>query len=109
MKLHRKVEHNEKVCWAQKLGYYAQGQGHNHVRCQIEIKIRSEMTSYVLCKTLVPWLCSRSQPGIKAIIRDLRGHLLHTVTFLVFVLILVSVINIFVFKYNLHENISSDV
>ena len=42
------------------------------------------MTSYVLCKTLVPWLCSRSQPGIKAIIRDLRGHLLHTVTFLVF-------------------------
>ena len=83
MRLHRKIEHNEKVCWAQKLGYYAQGQGHNHVRCQIEIKIRSEMTGYVLCKTLVPWLCSRSQPGIKAIIRDLRGHLLHTVTFLV--------------------------
>ena len=52
MKLHRKIEHNEKVCWAQKLGYYAQGQGHNHVRCQIELKIRSEMTSYVLCKTL---------------------------------------------------------
>ena len=40
------------------------------------------MTSYVLCKTLVRWLCSRSQPGIKVIIRDLRGHLLHTVTFL---------------------------
>ena len=38
------------------------------------------MTSYVLCKS---WLCSRSQPGIKVIIRDLRGHLLHTVTFLV--------------------------
>ena len=37
------------------------------------------------------------------------GAFLHTVTFLVFVLILVSVINIFVFKYNLHENISSDV
>ena len=85
MKLHRKIEHNEKVCWAQKLGYYAQGQGHNHVRCQIELKIRSEMTSYVLCKTLVPWLCSRSQPGMKVIIRDLRGHLLHTVTFLVFI------------------------
>ena len=31
----------------------------------------------------VPWLCSRSQPGIKVIIRDLRGHLLHTVIFLV--------------------------
>ena len=28
-------------------------------------------------------LCSRSQPGIKVIIRDLRGHLLHTVTFVV--------------------------
>ena len=51
MKLHRKIEHNDKVCWAQILGYYAQGQGHNHVRCQIELKIRSEMTSYVLCKT----------------------------------------------------------
>ena len=32
---------------------------------------------------MVPWLCSRSQPGIKVIIRDIRGHLLHTVTFLV--------------------------
>ena len=31
----------------------------------------------------VPWLRSRSQPGIQVIIRDLRGHLLHTVTFLV--------------------------
>ena len=89
MKLHRKIEHNEKVCWAQKLGYYAQSQGHNHVRCQIELKIRSEMTSYVLCKALVPWLCSRSQPWIKAIIRDLQGHLLYTVTFLVFYLFFV--------------------
>ena len=35
-------------------------------------------------KVKVPWLCSRSQPGIKVIIRDLRGHLLQTVTFLVF-------------------------
>ena len=34
-------------------------------------------------KVKVLWLCSRSQPGIKVIIRDLRGHLLHTVTFLV--------------------------
>ena len=34
-------------------------------------------------KVKVPWLCSRSQPGIKVIIRDLPGHLLHTVTFLV--------------------------
>ena len=34
-------------------------------------------------KVKVPRLCSRSQPGIKVIIRDLRGHLLPTVTFLV--------------------------
>ena len=42
MKLHGKIEHNVKVCWAQELGYYAQCQGHNHVRCQIALKIRSE-------------------------------------------------------------------
>ena len=35
------------------------------------------------CARLVPRLCSRSQPGIKVIISGLRGHLLHTVTFLV--------------------------
>ena len=34
-KLHRKIEHYEKVCPAQELGSYAQGQGHNHVRGQI--------------------------------------------------------------------------
>ena len=43
MKLHRKIEYNEKVCWAQKLGYYAQGQGHNLVRCHIELKIRGHL------------------------------------------------------------------
>ena len=42
MKLHRKIEHHERVCRAQELGYYAQGQGHNHVRCQIALQIRSE-------------------------------------------------------------------
>ena len=47
------------VFHAQELGSYAQGQG--SLSC----------------------LCSRSQPGIKVIIRDLRGHLLYTVTFLV--------------------------
>ena len=35
MKLHRKIEHYDKVCHAQELGSYAQGQGHNHVRGQI--------------------------------------------------------------------------
>ena len=39
MKLYRKIEHNEKVCSAQELGSYAQGQGHNQVRDQIVPKI----------------------------------------------------------------------
>ena len=39
MKLHRKIEHNEKVYRAQELGSYAQGQGHNQVRGQIVPKI----------------------------------------------------------------------
>ena len=36
---HRKKEHNEKVCRAQELGSYAQGQGHNQVKGQIVPKI----------------------------------------------------------------------
>ena len=39
MKLHRKIEHNEKVCRAQDLDSYAQCQGHNKVRGQIVPKI----------------------------------------------------------------------
>ena len=42
MKLHRKIEYNEKVCHAQEFGSYAQGQSHNMVRGQIAPKIRSE-------------------------------------------------------------------
>ena len=34
-KLHRKIEHNVKVCRVQELGSYAQVEGHNHVRGQI--------------------------------------------------------------------------
>ena len=34
MTLHRKIEHNEKVCGAQELGFYAQGQGRNQVKGQ---------------------------------------------------------------------------
>ena len=41
MKLHRNIEHNEKVCCAQELGSYTQGQGNNQVRSQIAPKIRS--------------------------------------------------------------------
>ena len=38
-KLHRKIEHNEKVCHTQELGFYAQSQGHNQVKGQIVPKI----------------------------------------------------------------------
>ena len=38
-KLHRKIEHNGKVCRTQELGSYAQGQGHNQVKGQIVSKI----------------------------------------------------------------------
>ena len=38
-KLHRKIEHNKKVCRAQELDSYAQGQGHNQVKGQIVLKI----------------------------------------------------------------------
>ena len=34
MKLHRKVNHKEKVCRAHDLGSYAQGQGHSQVKGQ---------------------------------------------------------------------------
>ena len=34
MTLHRKIEHNEKVCRAQELGSYAHGQGRNQVKDQ---------------------------------------------------------------------------
>ena len=37
-KLHRKIEHKEKVCGVQELGSYAQGQGHK-VKGQIVPKI----------------------------------------------------------------------
>ena len=40
MKLHRKIEHNEKVCRAQELGSYAQDQGHNQVKGQIVLLIK---------------------------------------------------------------------
>ena len=39
MKIHRKIEHIEKVCGAQELGSYTQGQGHSQVKGQIVPKI----------------------------------------------------------------------
>ena len=44
MKLHRKIKHNEKVCDAQDLGFYTQGQGHNQVRGQIVPKMVSQQS-----------------------------------------------------------------
>ena len=44
-KLHKKIKHNEKVCCAQELGSYAQGQGHNQVRGQIVLKIVLHITT----------------------------------------------------------------
>ena len=41
MNFHSKIEHDEKVCRAQELGSYAQGQGYNHVKGQIAPKIVS--------------------------------------------------------------------
>ena len=40
-KLHRKIEHNEKVCCTQELGSYTQDQGNNQVIGQIAPKISS--------------------------------------------------------------------
>ena len=40
-KLHRRREHNEKLCCTQEVGSYAQGQGNNQVRGQTVPKIRS--------------------------------------------------------------------
>ena len=51
-KLHGKIEHNEKVCRAQELDSYAQGQGHNHVRGQIVSKIVLLIKSSKLDETL---------------------------------------------------------
>ena len=41
-KLHRNIEHNEKVCCVQEVGSNAQGQGHSQVRGQSAPNIRSE-------------------------------------------------------------------
>ena len=40
-KLHRKIEHNKKVCCTDELGSCAQAQDNNQVRGQIAPKIRS--------------------------------------------------------------------
>ena len=39
MTLHRKIEHNEKVCRAQELGSYAQGQGRK-VRSKVKLCLK---------------------------------------------------------------------
>ena len=50
-KLHRKIVHNEKVCRAQELGSYAQGQGHNQdQRSKRSLSNNSETTKANLTK-----------------------------------------------------------
>ena len=50
MKLHRKIEHNKKVCHAHDLGSYAEGQDHNHVRGQNRVLARTLTTEANLTK-----------------------------------------------------------
>ena len=45
MKLHRKIKHNEKVCHAQDLGSYAQGQGHDQVKGQNRVSAITQKTT----------------------------------------------------------------
>ena len=45
MELHIKIKHNEKVCCAQDLGSYAQGQGRGQVRGQNRVSIITNKTT----------------------------------------------------------------
>ena len=45
MKLHRKIKHNEKVCLANDLGSYAQGQGRNQARGQNRVSAITQKTT----------------------------------------------------------------
>ena len=50
MKLHRKIQHNKKVCRAHDLGSYAQGQGRNKVRSKSSLSNNSKTTEATLTK-----------------------------------------------------------
>ena len=80
MTLHRKIKHNEKVCRAHDLGSYAQGQGCSQVRGQNLVPAITKTTEANLTKHHRKL---EHREGVSRT-RDLRGHLLHTVTFLVF-------------------------
>ena len=43
-KLHRKIEHNEKVCLAQNLGFYAQGKV--TIRSEVKLRLQSGLSNY---------------------------------------------------------------
>ena len=45
MTLHRKIKHNEKVCRAHELVYYAQGQGGSQVRGQNLVSAITQKTT----------------------------------------------------------------
>ena len=52
MTLHRKIERNEKVCRAQELGSYAQGQGRNQVKGQNHFSAITHKTTEANLMTL---------------------------------------------------------
>ena len=52
MTLHRKIEHNEKVCRAEDLGSYAQGQGRNQVKGQNLVSAITQKTTEANLMTL---------------------------------------------------------
>ena len=104
IKLHRKIKHDEKVCHTHDLGSYAQGQGRDQVRGQncvsaitteaILTKLHREIEHYdkvFYAQELGSYAQGQGSLAVfkvtardQGLIRDLRGHLLHTVTFLVF-------------------------
>ena len=50
MKLHRKIKHNEKMCWACDLGSYAQGQLQSGQRSKLCLSNNSKTTEANLMK-----------------------------------------------------------
>ena len=45
-KLHGKIKHNEKVCRAQELSSYAQGQGHNQFKIVSQQQLKNYLSKF---------------------------------------------------------------
>ena len=100
MKLHRKIKHNEKVCHTHDLGSYAQGQGLGQVRGQNRVSaitqklLKQERYNIIHAQELGSYAQGQGSLAVfKVTARDqgyykgFRGHLLHTVTFLVYIML----------------------